>query len=169
MAVWPSPEVMDVLRALPRPPVPGLRWTTEDQWHVTLRFLGEASVEGAGAALRGLRHGERPEAVVGPHTERLGRTIVHLPVAGLDSLAAAVVAATAGVGEEPPADRPFRGHLTLGRANRGRADLRAVGGVPAAGRWTVDEVTLVASRLHPKGARYEVVERVSLPTPASDA
>ena len=166
MAVWPSPEVMDVLRALPRPSVPGLRWTTEDQWHVTLRFLGEADVEEASAALRGLSYDSgRVEAALGPRTERLGRTIVHVPVAGLDALAAAVVVATAAAGEPPP-DRPFRGHLTLGRANRGRADLRAAAGVAAEGRWPVEEVTLVASRLHPQGARYEVVASVPLPSNA---
>lgn len=163
MAVWPPPEVMDVVRALPRPSVPRLRWTTEDQWHVTLRFFGEATVEEAGAALRALGYAQCPEAVLGPRTEQVGRTIVHVPVAGLDGLAAAVVAATATVGEEPPA-RPFRGHLTLGRVNRGRAELQPLVGVPAAGRWRVEEVTLVASRLHPHGARYEVVERVPLPS-----
>jgi len=29
-------------------------------------------------------------------------------------------------------------------------------------RWTVAEVTLVVSRLHPEGARYEVLEEVAL-------
>lgn len=165
MAVWPSSEVVDVLRALPRPPVPGLRWTTEDQWHVTLRFLGEAEVEEAAAALDALSWDGGPvEAVLGPRTERLGRTIVHVPVAGLDEVAAAAVAATAGVGE-PPADRPFRGHLTLARAHRGRVDLRPLVGAAMAGRWPVEEVTLVAGRLHPQGARYEVVSRAPLVSP----
>ncbi len=41
VAVWPSAAVVDELRGLERPARPGVRWTTADQWHVTLRFLGE--------------------------------------------------------------------------------------------------------------------------------
>jgi 2'-5' RNA ligase len=163
VAVWPSTEVVATLRALPRPAVPKLRWTTEDQWHVTLRFFGEAEVEEAATALRSVRFGTGPEAVLGPAVGRLGGSIVQVPVAGLDGVAAAVVAATGGVGAPAP-DRPFRGHLTLGRVNRGRADLGGLVGTPLAGRWEVGELTLVASRLGRSGARYEVVERVSLPT-----
>ncbi|MDQ1444823.1 MAG: hypothetical protein QOI20_1287, partial [Acidimicrobiaceae bacterium] len=40
VAVWPRPEVVDALARLPRPDVPGLRWTGPDHWHVTLVFLG---------------------------------------------------------------------------------------------------------------------------------
>ena len=163
VAVWPSAEVVSALRALPRPAVPGLRWTTEDQWHVTLRFFGEAEVEAAAEALASVRFGSRPEAVMGPSVGRFGDSILHVPVAGLDELAAVVVAATADMGRPPP-DRPFRGHLTLGRVNRGRAGLRPLVGTPLAGRWEVGELTLVASRLGREGARYSVVRRVPLPT-----
>jgi 2'-5' RNA ligase len=37
-----------------------------------------------------------------------------------------------------------------------------VAGASIGGRWLVDELTLVESRLSPAGARYEVVERFSL-------
>nr|MDQ3757176.1 RNA 2',3'-cyclic phosphodiesterase [Actinomycetota bacterium] len=141
----------------------GLRWTTEQQWHVTLRFLGEADVEAAAHALASVRYPRRPVAVLGPDVGRLGRSVLHVPVAGLDDLAAAVVAATAGVGSPPP-DRPFRGHLTLGRSRKGRASPALPAGGPVTGRWEVDEVTLVASRLHPEGAQYSVVRRLALPT-----
>ena len=164
VAVWPSPEVVASLRALPRPEVPRLRWTNEDQWHVTLRFLGDADEGEATAALRRLRFGSRPVAEAGPAVGRFGNTVLYVPVAGLDELAAAAVAATADVGEPSAQGRPFRGHLTVGRANQGRAPLRRLAEVPVAGRWEVDEVTLVASRLHPHGARYSVVARVPLPT-----
>ena len=40
IAVWPPPDVVEQVAALPRPPVAGLRWTEPEQWHVTLRFLG---------------------------------------------------------------------------------------------------------------------------------
>jgi 2'-5' RNA ligase len=163
VAIWPSPEVVAALRAMPRPVVPGLRWTTEDQWHVTLRFLGEEDEAAAAEALGRLRFGSRPVAEVGPAVARLGDGILHVPVAGVDGLASAVGAATADVGMPPPA-RPFRGHLTLARANRRGASLRGLVGTPLAGRWEVEEVALVASRLHPQGARYSVVRRVTLPS-----
>ena len=38
--MWPPPEVVARLAALARPTVEGVRWTTPEQWHVTLRFLG---------------------------------------------------------------------------------------------------------------------------------
>ncbi len=122
VAVWPPDEVLDGVAALHRPVEGGGRWTRRDQWHVTLRFLGPADEDEVSAALAGLRH-EPVEAVVGPEVGLLGEGVVQLPVAGLDTLAEAVVALTAGVGR-PPEDRPFFGHLTLAR----------MAGEPPAGR-----------------------------------
>ena len=69
--------------------------------------------------------------------------------------------------EGPPEPRPFKGHLTLARARDRRrgVDLRPFVGTPVAASWPVTEVCLVESRLHPKGANYEVVETVSLGEP----
>jgi 2'-5' RNA ligase len=162
VAVWPPEDVLDQVAALPRPDVAGLRWTTREQWHVTLRFLGQ--VDDAGEVVRALaRLAVRPaEAVAGPGVGRFGRRVLHVPVAGLDSVAAAAVAATAGIGR-PPDDRPFAGHLTLARAvGRARPDLTPLVGTAVDGRWTADEVCLVASRLSPSGASYEVVDRFPL-------
>ena len=58
------PEVVDLLAALERPPLPGVRWSAPDQWLVKLRPLGpvadrvvaplraalEAELDGAPAA-----------------------------------------------------------------------------------------------------------------------
>lgn len=159
VAAWPPADVVSSLAALPRPEIKGLRWTRPDQWHVTLRFLGDVDdVDGVVAALRRASIG-RTEAVMGPTVGRFGHRILHVPVDGLGDAAAAVGRATAGLGE-PPEDRPFRGHVTLARvADRARVDLRQLAGTPLAGAWPVDELTLVASRLSAGGARYEVVER----------
>lgn len=163
VAVWPPPEVVAELAALDRPPVVGLRWTVEPQWHVTLRFLGRVEhVREVRAAMEGVRT-PVGEAVLGPATGRFGHRILHAPVAGLEALAADVVAATAHLGQ-PPEPRPFSGHITLARVSRtARVDLRPLAGVPVAGRWPVREVTLVESRLWRDGARYEVVGRWELP------
>jgi len=157
VAVWPSAEVIDTIASFPRPEVAGLRWTTVDQWHVTLRFFGECDLDAAATAFRTI-DADAADVTMGPTTGRFGTRILHVPTHGLDEVAAATVAATAAVGE-PPEPRPFAGHLTLARSRRGDADLRPLAGLPLAGRWWADELTLVASTLHPKGARYEVVER----------
>jgi 2'-5' RNA ligase len=152
--------VLDRVAALPRADVEGLRWTTRDQWHVTLRFLGRVTdVDAVSAALAPVSF-SRCEARLGPEVGRFGRRVLHLPVAGLDDLAAEVVASTADVGE-PPEDRPFAPHLTLARARARRGiDLRALTGGPIAAVWPVDDICLIESHLHPHGARYETLRRV---------
>ncbi len=151
VAVWPPPEVVSLLAGLPRYPLAGARWTTERQWHVTLRFLGAVDQRVAAAALDRVR-ASRCTAVLGPGPQRLGSSVLVVPVAGLEALAAAVEAAMDGIG--PPPGHPYRGHLTLARAGKGalpRLDA------PVAAQWEVDRVTLVESQLHPAGARYETI------------
>jgi 2'-5' RNA ligase len=95
---------------------------------------------------------------MGPQPRRLGPAVLVLPVDGLESLAAAVQSATAGLVEPDP--RPFTGHLTLARARRG-----ARVHVPTwtcAATWAVTEVTLVQSHLHTRGSRYTEVAAVTL-------
>jgi RNA 2',3'-cyclic 3'-phosphodiesterase len=165
VAVWPPQPVLDEVARLERPAVPGLRWTGREKWHVTLRFLG--GMEDPGPVVDALRavgaSWTAPvEADVGPAVGRFGNRVLHVPVSGLDDLAARVVDATAGFGRAPE-ERKFTGHLTLARVAKGaRADLRRLAGPPVGGRWTVDELCLVESHLAPTGARYEVLERFPL-------
>ena len=162
VALWPPEDVLDRVAALDRPAVPGLRWTARGQWHVTLRFLGP--VDDVGAVITALAGVEAPPASarLGPTVGRFGQRILHVPVAGLEAVAEAVMAATAGLGRQPE-DRAFAGHLTLARVNKGaRVDLRRLAGTPLEGTWEVGETCLVESRLSPAGARYEVVARFSL-------
>jgi RNA 2',3'-cyclic 3'-phosphodiesterase len=148
IAVWPPDEIVDRLRALARPEHPEVRWTLPEQWHVTLRFLGEVD-----AAPPLPSSWPAAEAVLGPVSRRLDRHVLAVPVAGLDGLAAAV--AVAGEGDR----RRFTGHLTLARA-RGRASIPpSLAGAPVEGRWPVDEVTMVRSHLGRGPARYEILER----------
>ena len=162
VAVWPPDDVLDLIAGLPRPEVDGLRWTTRDQWHVTLRFFGSAEIEEASTALEAVS-ASATTAVLGQETGRFGKRVLHVPVAGLDAVAEAVVHATERVGK-PPEPRPFSGHLTLARARDRRrgVDLRALAGRPVRAEWPVSEVCLVESHLSSKGANYEVVQTVSL-------
>jgi RNA 2',3'-cyclic 3'-phosphodiesterase len=159
VAVWLPPALMRELRALDRPVRPGLRWTTDDQWHVTVRFLGQvASDPRLIDRLDSVAGGSGPlTATLGPRPTALGDRVWVLPVHGLDRLAADVEQATAEL-VPSTSRRRFRGHLTLARARRPGSLI----GLPTAeigGTWNVDALTLVASHLHPDGARYEIIER----------
>jgi RNA 2',3'-cyclic 3'-phosphodiesterase len=159
VAVWPPAAVLDAIEQLPRPAHPDVRWTSREQWHITLRFFGEADVSDARHALAAVR-AEPTDAVLGPQPGRLGRSpgFLVLPIAGLDALAAAVELATAAVGASP-SPRPFFGHITLARFRR-----RAACGLtePVTARWRVAEVALVESTLDRDGSRYRTLAKVPL-------
>ena len=162
LAVWPPPEVLDTVAALRRPAVDGARWTGPDQWHVTMRFFGELeAVEPVLAALDGVAMAPTT-AVLGPATSLLVPRIVAVPVAGLDDVAGAAIAATAAIGE-PPQSRPFRGHITLARLRDvRRSAARRLVGEPVTAEWPVAELHVVRSHLSPKGATYETVASIPL-------
>ena len=153
VAVWPPPEVVAELASLDRPEVSGVRWTSPEHWHVTLRFLGEAGLDVAVAALATV-DARAVEAVLGPTVRRLGDAVVQVPVAGLDDLAAAVGEAFAEVGEPRP-ERRFHGHLTLARLKRTRRCPLL--GVEVSATFPVTEVALVRSTTDRAGANYVTV------------
>ena len=163
VAVWPPPEVVDLLAGLDRPAIDGVRWTTRDQWHVTLRFLGSVeSADPAIAALATLEGASGAVASIDGRPIRLGREVLALSVEGLADLAALVGDAFAGIGR-PPEHRPFRGHLTLARG-RGVRTLSTSRRFQRAS-FRVRTVSLVESHLGPAGARYESVASVELASP----
>jgi 2'-5' RNA ligase len=140
IGVWPPGEVLDAIEALPR--AAGTRWTLREQWHVTLRFLGEIEDPAPWA--------ERVEEVaaqfsartvtLGPNTKMLGRENLVLPATGLDDVAAAL-------GTEK-----FRGHLTLSRHA-----TRTLAGEPFAASWEAQEIALIRSHLGRGPAHYETI------------
>jgi 2'-5' RNA ligase len=162
VAVWPPRDVIGALRRLPRLDHPQLRWTTEGQWHVTLRFLGDVDdptpIDAALGA--GLAACAPAVAVAERRVRRFGAGALGVPVRGLDDLATAVAVATQPWGSERAA-QPFRGHLTLARC-RGRVPAAAMAtGLPVL-RWDVAEVALVRSHLGRAGARYETLRAIRL-------
>jgi 2'-5' RNA ligase len=129
-----------------------MRWTTEDQWHVTLRFFGSvdpARLELLEQSLESVAARSEPAtAVSGPRPAALGPHVWMLPVAGLTALAEAF----------GPAERPFRGHITLARS-KSRGALSGLPTPELAQTWLVDEFCLVKSDLLPAGARYQELNR----------
>jgi len=171
VAVWPPESVVEMLLGIDRPDVVDLRWTTEPQWHVTLRFLGE--VDDPGPVVEALRvvpevvrgGGTGVRAALGPTSAWFpGRQVLQVPVRGLEALADAVLDATAPWGEGGD-DHRFSGHLTLARV-RGRARGPAsLAGASVAATWQVRAFELVSSELGRGGARYRTVSTVPLSPP----
>lgn len=159
VAVIPPANVLDLLAGIPREARSDVRYTTREQWHVTLRFLGDADIDEARAALSRV-DAAAAEAVLGPRVERLGRSVAMVPCAGLDSLAAEVRRATADIEHPVEVARGFVGHLTIAR-------MKSARGCPATGfavdaSFPVSEVHLVRSHLSRDGSRYEIVASRSL-------
>ena len=101
VALWPPADVVSTLAALPRPNVPGVRWSAPDQWMVKVRPFGRVAdrlVEPLVTALADALDGAPAiECAVGPATRRLGGQWLGAPVNGLDDLAVAVFEATAEI------------------------------------------------------------------------
>jgi RNA 2',3'-cyclic 3'-phosphodiesterase len=172
VAVWPPEDVLDLVAALERPSVEGIRWTTRAQWHVTLRFLGEmADPDPVVESLNKISGSPTAVARLGPHSAWFpGYRVLQTPVDGLRDLEASVSGAlselqsdkdrrSGGTGE-------FHGHLTLARvrgARRiGRDDRSAVSGAEISSTWTVGSVSLVASVLGRDGSRYTEIANIAL-------
>ena len=163
VAVWPPPDVVEVLSALAKPALRTVRWTDPARYHVTLRFLGHVDdPERAVACMEELdaRAVAAPHAVVGPATQWMARRqVLCVPVSGLDELAGAVAVSLDEFGGE---DRPFAGHLTLARTRGNARGPRFLAGTPLSAIWPVGAVTLVSSALSESGPRYEVLTQVAL-------
>jgi 2'-5' RNA ligase len=150
IAVWPPAAVVDALRSLPRKDQRGVRFVRPENWHVTLRFFGEADADAVADALEGVPL-EPASARVGPGVDVLSERALVLPVHGLDDLAVTVATHTGTIGVAPR--RRFIGHLTIARLKRHARMPPAIGATFQA-RFEVGEIALVQSRLDPAGARY---------------
>jgi 2'-5' RNA ligase len=156
---------------LPVGPVPRLRWTSSEQWHLTLAFLGEVD-DAVVTKLRprlqraAARHPAQRLAIAGagafpsPRKARVLWARLRADNRALAALAASVAAGARRAGA-PPGDegRRFTAHLTLARC-RDAADLSRFTTALAsfAGQeWTADSVRLVRSHLSAGAPRYETV------------
>jgi 2'-5' RNA ligase len=153
----------------------GVRWVRPENLHVTLRFLGNIErtlVPKLAAAVREELAGLASfTAQIGgvrtfPSSKRPRVVVLEVgPEAALSELASAVERGVGRVGLAAE-ERPFRPHLTLGRAKRsGRAagfpdtsDLVSSEGVS----FEVTESVLFQSELLRSGARYTALERFPL-------
>jgi 2'-5' RNA ligase len=152
--------------------ISGARWQSQDQLHLTLRFIGEVDRHRAGdvhAAL-GAVHQLPFEIVlngIGAFDRRGWPDAVWAGVSPHEPLKALhkkVDAALSRVGV-PPDQRAFLPHITLARLKRGSGPVgnlfESAGGLSSP-PFTVDHFGLFESTLTPDGAVYALVERYPL-------
>lgn len=152
--------------------VSGARWQTDEQLHLTLRFIGEVNrhaAEDVVAALGAVHHPRFEIRVEGLGTfNRRGAPEViwagvqpHEPLHGLHKK---VDQACARVGIAPDT-RAFHPHITLARMKRGAGPVGHLvtgSGGFATPTFEVTHFGLFESQLTPEGAVYTQVERYAL-------
>jgi 2'-5' RNA ligase len=148
--------------------IPGLRWVPPENYHLTLRFIGEVDrveAEGVDEALAGIRAPAFDLTLAGVGTfERAGKVqalwVGAERTAGLAHLAAKVETALQRVGF-PPERRRFAPHVTLARGENGAGPAldKLVGFVQRhnlfrEGPVRVERFTLFSSHLGREQASY---------------
>jgi 2'-5' RNA ligase len=179
------PEVvkakMEEAQAELRRAVPGhgVRWTRREQFHLTLKFLGDvdaARVEALGEAIRAACRGfgalhlraERVGFVPDLRYPRVVWTGVQDQAERLPRLQQAVDAATRDFTIEQKDER-FTGHVTLARIKAIRRPETGALGKAAAGlaeevfgQWTAGSIELMRSVLSPQGASHSSLATIAL-------
>ena len=157
--------------------ISGARWQTDDQLHLTLRFIGEVDrhrAEDVAAAL-GALHGSAIAARIAGVGLFERRGLPHMVWAGVEPLAplAALhrkvdqLLVRVGVA---PETRAFLPHITLARLNRGSgpvAPFLALHSDLASETFPFDHVILYESEMGHGGSRYHPVARYLLDADAS--
>lgn len=146
-----------------------VRWVEETGLHLTLKFLGEvapsreAEIVGAvQSAVEGARPFPLALEGVGAFPTLARPRVVWIGCEAappLELLQHRVERALSALGF-PVEGRPFRPHLTIGRARRDARPRdfggleQVVGGLVVRGEWAVSSVDLMESVLRPSGAQY---------------
>jgi 2'-5' RNA ligase len=149
----------------------GVGWTRPEQFHLTLKFLGDASSDSVPGLINALRLAAEGFGPLALRLEGLGffpnARVPRVLWAGitdsshlLKSLQAEVEKACAEFTAEPPENR-FHAHVTLGRVKRFRGEVgddlaNAVAPYQAQefGSWTATHLDLIRSQLSSAGPTY---------------
>lgn len=156
-----------------------ITWTRAENVHLTLRFFGSVDASRTSELFEGLRRGCCQFGPLRLCCRGLGifppRKRPHVFWAGvideqnyLPDIVRAIDSTTAGFGEDKP-EKPFTGHITLGRIKRiERREVEQLGELirkmedVVFGKWPVEELLLMRSQLLPEGAEHSILERVKL-------
>jgi RNA 2',3'-cyclic 3'-phosphodiesterase len=136
-----------------------------DTLHVTLAFLGHRPRSELDAVLGALRDSaaETTPFVLAPvryrETRSVGMLVLDDPSAEATRLQGRLQSRLAALGVYRPEPRPWLPHVTVVRF---RERPRLAPPLPEIGPFTPSGAAAFLSRLHPSGARYEVIESCSL-------
>jgi 2'-5' RNA ligase len=166
LALELPPGTLDVLTRWGMQYLSGGRVLPREQLHVTLAFLGNRPAGEVDEIVRVLRDavaaGSDPVALE-PARWRETRSVGMLVLADHGEAAARLAgrlrAGLEALGAYRPETRPWLPHLTVLRF-RERPRIRPP--LPETGTFVPSDAAAFLSRLHPTGARYEVLGRVSL-------
>ena len=166
----------ELRRALPKDCV---RWTKREQFHLTLKFLGNVDAQRVEPLADAVRKACQGFAMLDLRAERIGffpdlrmPRVVWVGVGDqrqqLPRLQGAVEAAARDFSAEESSER-FTGHVTLGRIKTiGRPETevlaRLASGLAATffGAWRADKIEIMRSQLSPDGARHTTLTTIPL-------
>lgn len=166
LALELPPATLDDLIAWGSTNLSGGRIVAREHLHVTLAFLGSRPAAEVDAIVRVLRDavaaGSEP-IVLEPTRWRETRSVGMLVLGDQGGAATAFAhrchAGLEALGVYRPEPRPWLPHVTLLRF---RERPRLEPPLPGTGTFVPSDAAAYLSRLHPTGARYEVLVRVSL-------
>jgi RNA 2',3'-cyclic 3'-phosphodiesterase len=165
----------DTLRAHLQDYDKDIRWTTPDQWHLTLAFLGATNRERLPHIQSAMERAAKPIRVFRLETTTLGAfpssrrpSVLWLGVGGdltsLQTLQLRLSEALSGMIQ--PDDKEFKPHLTLARLKQfglGKEVSEAFLKTTAEKQsWFVSELCLFQSIIQPRGAEHHLVYQVNL-------
>ncbi len=171
VAIRPPKGVRDQLLRI-MGSVGGVRWQSDEQLHLTLRFIGEVDrhrAEDVAAALAAIHHAPFEIALNGLGTFETRGQPDHIwarvaPHDQLQILHKKVDQACVRAGLEPER-RSYIPHITLARLKRSSGSvaglMQSAGGVTS-DPFRIDSFSLFESELTPDGAVYSVIERYFL-------
>ncbi|MEO1060015.1 MAG: 2'-5' RNA ligase family protein [Actinomycetota bacterium] len=155
VSLRPPSHVVEAVAAECRGEQRGLRWSRPADHHVTLRFFADVDPGQLIEAVGAVEH-EPVDVRGGPALLEIFEGVVALPITGADPLAGSVLDAT---GHLASFERPFRGHLTVGRLA-----APAVGTFvprPCVVAWRAESLLVVESR--PVAGRHDHITLAELP------
>ena len=173
-----SPAAQEFLRAFRQqhnrePWSKQIRWTAESNIHITMRFLGDVTSEqliclqnGLGQLLEGSPRFEvtmtTPRPFPSVKRARLLAALIHKNQS-LQQMAEDIEKRVVEAGV-PPEDRPFQGHITVGRFRKPVKGLESLLVNTDTLIMPIDRVILFKSDLKPTGAEYTEIARFDLTT-----
>jgi RNA 2',3'-cyclic 3'-phosphodiesterase len=163
-------------RALPKESV---RWSKREQFHLTLKFLGNVEAQRVQPLADTLRNACQSVAPLALRAEGVGffpdlraPRVVWVGVNDRDQQLPLVQRTVEAAGRDFTAEESkehFTGHVTLGRIKGlRRTEAQTLAGLAAGlatrvfGEWTADKVELIRSQLSPGGAQHATLATIPL-------